>query len=372
MLKSIVYILFGCLFVAPSIAQNISADKIGDFEFKVADKMGWKASLDAKLQAGNILKYEGVKLTPSFAYTNSSGSLVYGTLKIFRDGLAFSAEQLASSMPQFPEAWGIKNNGVQNNSESSVSGLRFAVMRVSGPGDGKIFGRGKPYKTLGVWIDIPVQYQDINGYHSVLISLFYRGFDSKKFSDENFLKSVINSISPVAGASIITEKKYKEQFEPVKPEVGKISRSEPQKVVQVEISADKKTEPQKVVQVEFSADKKTEPQELVQVEISADRKIELQKLDSAPKNKDAEVLRIPLLDIIKEYNVAARSGVSQQSNAMANGFGCESPEIINEQSANPWLSITNVLLANLKSHKKCFAALVSRPSGAVNSEPADK
>ena len=73
MLKSIVYILFGCLFVAPSIAQNISADKIGDFEFKVADKMGWKASLDAKLQAGNILKYEGVKLTPSFAYTNSSG-----------------------------------------------------------------------------------------------------------------------------------------------------------------------------------------------------------------------------------------------------------------------------------------------------------
>ena len=356
MLKSIVYILFGCLFVAPSIAQNISSDKIGDFEFKVADKMGWKASLDAKLQAENILKYEQIKLTPSFAYTNSSGSLVYGTLKIFRDGLAFSAEQLASSMPQFPEAWGIKNNGVQNNSESSVSGLRFAVMRVSGPGDGKIFGRGKPYKTLGVWIDIPVQYQDINGYHSVLISLFYRGFDSKKFSDENFLKSVINSISPVAGASIITEKKYKEQFEPVKPEVGKISRSEPQKVVQVEISADKKTE----------------PQELVQVEISADRKIELQKLDSAPKNKDAEVLRIPLLDIIKEYNVAARSGVSQQSNAMANGFGCESPEIINEQSANPWLSITNVLLANLKSHKKCFAALVSRPSGAVNSEPADK
>ena len=372
MLKSIVYILFGCLFVAPSIAQNISADKIGDFEFKVADKMGWKASLDAKLQAENILKYEQIKLTPSFAYTNSSGSLVYGTLKIFRDGLAFSAEQLASSMPQFPEAWGIKNNGVQNNSESSVSGLRFAVMRVSGPGDGKIFGRGKPYKTLGVWIDIPVQYQDINGYHSVLISLFYRGFDSKKFSDENFLKSVINSISPVAGASIITEKKYKEQFEPVKPEVGKISRSEPQKVVQVEISADKKTEPQKVVQVEFSADKKTEPQELVQVEISADRKIELQKLDSAPKNKDAEVLRIPLLDIIKEYNVAARSGVSQQSNAMANGFGCESPEIINEQSANPWLSITNVLLANLKSHKKCFTALVSHPSGAVNSKPADK
>ena len=356
MLKSIVYILFGCLFVAPSIAQNISADKIGDFEFKVADKMGWKASLDAKLQAGNILKYEGVKLTPSFAYTNSSGSLVYGTLKIFRDGLAFSAEQLASSMPQFPEAWGIKNNGVQNNSESSVSGLRFAVMRVSGPGDGKIFGRGKPYKTLGVWIDIPVQYQDINGYHSVLISLFYRGFDSKKFSDENFLKSVINSISPVAGVSIITEKKYKEQFEPVKPEVGKISRSEPQKVVQVEISADKKTE----------------PQELVQVEISADRKIELEKLDFAPKSKDAEVLRISVLDIIKQYNVAARPVVSQQSNAMANGSGCESPEIINEQSANLWLSITNALFANLKSHKKCFAALVSHPSGAVNSEPADK
>ncbi len=283
MLKSIVYILFGCLFVAPSIAQNISTDKIGDFEFKVADKTGWKASLDAKLQAENILKYEQVKLTPSFAYANSSGSLVYGTLKIFRDGVAFSAEQLASSMPQFPEAWGIKNNGVQNNSESSVSGLRFAVMRVSGPGDGKIFGRGKPYKTLGVWIDMPVQYQDINGYHSVLISLFYRGFDSKKFSDENFLKSVINSIGPVVGVSIVTEKKYKEQFEPVKPEVEKISRNESPKVVQVE----------------FSADKKTESQKLVQVEISADRKIELEKLDFAQKNKDAEVLRISVLDINK-------------------------------------------------------------------------
>ena len=232
-LKSIAYIFcifIGCSFSHPTIAQNVSSNKIGDFEFRVVDPMGWKASTEAILQAENILKYEGVKLAPSFAYTNSSGSLVFGTIKILRDGLAFSAQQLASNVPQFPEAWGVKSNEVQNTSGRTDYGLEFAVMRASGPGDGKVFGRGKPYKTIGVWIDIPVQYQDSNGYRSVLISLFFRGFDSKKSSDENFLRLIMNSIIPNPGASIITEKTYKAQFQPAKEEGGGVNKTESQKV----------------------------------------------------------------------------------------------------------------------------------------------
>lgn len=356
MLKSITCIFFVFLFVAPSIAQNISTNKIGDFEFKASDKMGWKASPDAKLQAENILKYEGVKLTPSFAYINSSGALVYGTLKILRDGLAFSAEQLASSVPQFPEAWGIKNNVVQNTSGRTDSGLDFAVMRVSGPGDGKFFGRGKPYKTLGVWIDIPVQYQDINGYHSILISLFYRSFDSKKPSDENFLKSVMNSISPVAGASIITEKKYKEYFQPIQTEINAASKIEPQKSVEVEISAGSKSDPQKLVQAEKSENNKVEPQ----------------KLNFSQKNKDSEISIFVLPAVARQFNLANRPEGWQQSNAMANGFGCESSEIINEEDADLWLSLPIVQVANIKRLHKCVATLLSRLSGAVNSVPANK
>jgi hypothetical protein len=232
-IKPIAYIFcifIGCFFSNASIAQNISSNKIGDFEFKVVDPMGWKASTEAILQAENILKYEGVKLAPSFAYSNNSGSLVFGTIKILRDGLAFSAQQLASNVPQFPEAWGVKSNEIQNTSGRTDYGLEFAVMRASGPGDGKVFGRGKPYKTIGVWIDIPVQYQDANGYRSVLISLFFRGFDSKKSSDENFLRLIMNSISPNPGASIITEKTYKAQFQPAKDEGGGVKKNEPQKV----------------------------------------------------------------------------------------------------------------------------------------------
>ena len=232
-LKSIAYIFcifIGCFFSNATIAQNIASNKIGDFEFRVVDPMGWKASTEAILQAENILKYEGVKLAPSFAYSNNSGSLVFGTIKILRDGLAFSAQQLASNVPQFPEAWGVKSNEIQNTSGRTDYGLEFAVMRASGPGDGKVFGRGKPYKTIGVWIDIPVQYQDANGYRSVLISLFFRGFDSKKSSDENFLRLIMNSISPNPGASIITEKTYKAQFQPVKDEGGGVNKTESQKV----------------------------------------------------------------------------------------------------------------------------------------------
>jgi len=372
MLKSITCIFFVFLFVAPSIAQNISTNKIGDFEFKASDKMGWKASPDAKLQAENILKYEGVKLTPSFAFVHSSSGLVYGTLKILRDGLAFSAEQLASSVPQFPEAWGIKNNVVQNTSGRTDSGLDFAVMRVSGPGDGKFFGRGKPYKTLGVWIDIPVQYQDINGYHSILISLFYRSFDSKKPSDENFLKSVMNSISPVAGASIITEKKYKEYFQPIQTENNAASKIEPQKSVQAEIIVNSKIEPQKSVEVEIGADSKSDPQKLVQAEKSENNKIEPLKFNFSQKSKDSEVSdnRIPAM--ARQFNLATRPEGWQQSNAMANTFGCESLEVINVEDADLWLHLPIVQVANIKRLQKCVETLVSRLSGAVNSVPANK
>ena len=358
MFKSIAYIFFlilASLFARPSLAQTIPVNIIGNFEFKILNTMGWKASPEAKLQSENILKYEGVKLSPSFAYSNNSGALMYGTIKFFRDGLTFTAAQLVSTVPQFPEAWGIQKVDIKNASGLSDYGVEYAVMRVIGPGDGKVFGRGKSYKTLGVWIDIPIQYKDVNGYHSVLISIFYRSFHSRAFSDENFLKSIMNSFSPATGISIISEKKYKEQFQPT----------------QAGINANNKTETQKSAQVEISANNVSEPQISVQAGINANNKTEPQKIVFSQKNNDAEVPTISLKDIVRRINSLAMPEVSSQSNVTTNVSGCESFEIINEQNVT-LLSLYEVVAANYKSHHKCITTLMSRSSGAVNSGPASK
>jgi len=390
MFKSATYLFFiflASLFARPSLAQTLSVNTIGNFEFKILDKMGWKATPEARTQSENILKYEGIKLLPSFAYTNNSGALIYGTLKFFRDGLTFTTAQLVSVVPQFPEAWGIKKDNISNASVLSDYGFEYAVMRAIGPGDGKVFGRGKSYKTLGVWIDIPIQYQDVNGYHSVLLSIFYRGFHSQAFSDEKFLKSIMNSFSPVTGTSIITEKKYKEQFQPVQTGISASSKSElqksapsgviadntnePQKSVQAGINVVNTTEPQKSAPSGVIADNTNEPQKSVQAGIGANSKTEPQKIDFSQKNKDAEVPTISLLDIVRRINLIARPEVSSQSNVVGNGSGCESFEIINEQNVS-LLSLYEVVAANYKSHHKCVATFVSRSSGVVNSGSVSK
>jgi len=275
--------------------------------------MGWRASAEAISQADYILKHEGVKLAPSFAYSNGAGSLVFGTIKILRDGLAFSAQQLASNVPQFPETWGVKNSEVQNSSGLTDYGLEFAVMRVSGPGDGRIFGRGKQYKTIGVWIDIPVQYQDINGYHSVLISLFYRGFDSKRSPDENFLKLVMNSISPIAGTSLVTEKIYKAQFESPQPEGGEINKTE------------------------------------------------LKKGDSTQSMKSTAPAGAYLLDIIRNINAAAAIKLPASSSALGNISECENLKLINEQDAN-LITLMKAVEANYLIYHRCALMLKTRLS----------
>lgn len=311
-------IFIGCILVGSASAQNISVDRIGDFEFKIADKSGWKASPEASAHVENIFKYEGVKLVPSFAYANSYGSLVFGAVKKLRDGLTFSSDQLSSSVPQFPEVWGIKNNEVQNSSGRTDYGLEFAVMRASGPGDGKVFGKGKLYKTLGVWIDIPVQYQDSEGYQSVLISLFYRGYDSKKSADENFLKAIMNSLMPVKGVTIITEKKYKTQFQ-------------------------------------------SAPEE------AASNKNEAPKVDLPPKIKAPEVSNMYLMDIVKSINSVAKREVALQTPAVPISQDCESLELVNEQEVS-LISLMKVVEANYVIYHKCVAMLRNRPLGALKPE----
>ena len=63
--------LLGCFSLHPAQAQNGSAERIVDFEFRIAYQVGWKASADAMKQAENIFKYEGVKLVQCMTLTRA-------------------------------------------------------------------------------------------------------------------------------------------------------------------------------------------------------------------------------------------------------------------------------------------------------------
>jgi len=210
-IKTLIAVVTIC-WQATAFTQTPVSGKIGALIFSNVEQIGWRATPEAYAKAENIFKYENIQMAPSFAFANQYGSIVFGSVKNLRDGLTFSAEQLSSNVPTFPEPWGIKVSDVQNSSGKTDSGLDYAVLRATGPGDGLTFSKKGTYKTVGVWLDIPFQYKDGASTNSVLVSLFYRGFYAKNSADESFLKSILNSLSPGSGIEILSEKQYKSKF----------------------------------------------------------------------------------------------------------------------------------------------------------------
>jgi len=207
MVKSTLFKIIVLSLISLSISQLSTAAesnqkiKIGIFSFSVSETGTWTPTQAAMKKAAEILKFENVNLEPTFAIENGSGKMIYGTWKELRAESTITAETLSDGIPAFPEEWGLKNPKLENYTGTSKSGFEYAFLRVLGQGDGKIFGKNKPKKTVGIWIDMPIKYEDSSGIsRQALISLYYRGIEEKETfgihsPDENFIKIILDNFS---------------------------------------------------------------------------------------------------------------------------------------------------------------------------------
>jgi galactitol-specific phosphotransferase system IIB component len=120
------------------------------------------------------LKFDGNDLEPVFAFENQAGGVLFGTWRDFKVGQIFTAQALASDVPGMPSDWGISKNDIVSASDTNGR-FDYAVLRAVGMGDGMNFSPSGAKRTISLWIDIPVAYQDKGETRSGLASVYYRG-----------------------------------------------------------------------------------------------------------------------------------------------------------------------------------------------------
>lgn len=204
-------LLFQVNYALSQVLSNESAlFDIGVLNFSLPASTLWKSQAITEKKVKEILAHEDIKLDPTFAIEGPRGIVIFGTWKELPSEMVFSASELAKNVPNFPENWGIKEDAIFSIPKTLANGLEYSELRIVGNGDGRVFGLGKQYKTLAIWVDVPITYKDTRGFHSGLASLFYRGPDinSKGTPDTMFL-TVLNSLKIKDGYSLVSTDVYK-------------------------------------------------------------------------------------------------------------------------------------------------------------------
>jgi hypothetical protein len=186
--------------------------QIGVFKYSTQMPRTWVSTSLTFDKAQQILSKDQVQLKPVFAYEGPKGNLVFGTWKELKPGVAFTAAQLSSDAPQFPDDWGVLTSSLSAFTGATDSGIEYSGFSILGAGDGKNFGKGKPIRTFGVWFDLPISYKDSNGLHSGLASIYYRSNESESTNASagvKFVQNLISKLQLAPGVVKISAEQYK-------------------------------------------------------------------------------------------------------------------------------------------------------------------
>ena len=179
--------------------------KVGVLGFTTLAPAGWRAGTEAEERANEILASESVKQKAIFATMfGPKGPIIYATWKEFPAGYSLSAAQIAGSVSEsaFPSGWSLVPGELKVQTRMLPSRIEYAYWRIVASGDGRQFGGGRPVKTLGIWIDIPIAYKEGGKIGGGIASLYLRGAESdfkgtSKHSAEQLLIALTDSLAPV-------------------------------------------------------------------------------------------------------------------------------------------------------------------------------
>ena len=186
-----------------SVKKEVS---FGDFKFTATLPPGWlpNDSGGGLTRAQVALAGDGAQLPPIFAFSGSSGGVVYGTLQVLAEGSYFPASSLRIRKEEMPPEWKAPAEALT----TSISRLKgqlsseFSFSTIVSKGDGLLFDPQAVGNTIGVWIAIPVVYKNSQGYQSVIVEFNSRVTDSTRAEANAILQSMIETISLHNGAAV--------------------------------------------------------------------------------------------------------------------------------------------------------------------------
>jgi hypothetical protein len=205
---------------------------VGVFRYSAQMPRTWISTSATLEKAREVLSKDQVQMQPSFAYEGPKGNLLFGTWKVLKPGVAFTAAQLSSDPPQFPDDWGMLPKSLNSLTGATESGIEYSGFSALGAGDGRNFIKGRPVRTFGAWFDMPVSYQDENGIHSGLASIYYRSTEAESTNASagvKFAQNLLSKLQLAPGISKITAEQYKlaasKNEKQVSPTISKIENN---------------------------------------------------------------------------------------------------------------------------------------------------
>jgi hypothetical protein len=189
--------------VEQSVKKEVS---FGDFKFTATLPAGWLSneSGGGLKRAEAALAGDGAQLPPVFAFSGTSGGVVYGTLQVLAEGSYFPASSLRIRKEEMLPEWKAPAEALT----TSISRLKgqlsseFSFSTIVSKGDGLLFDPQAVGNTIGVWIAIPVVYKNSQGYQSVIVEFNSRVTDSTRAEANAILQSMIETISLHNGAVV--------------------------------------------------------------------------------------------------------------------------------------------------------------------------
>ena len=160
---------------------------------------------------------EGSIYDPAFAFENQkSGALLIGTWSPFTNGFAVDAAQMDAEPPFFPSSWNIKPDQFSRYlSPPNAKEMRYSVIRVLGQGDGKTFaGKIKSIKTYGVFLAMPIQFENSSAIGSGMVSIDYRGPEAGDVKNSRppadvLISTLIDNLKPQDGIHLISASTFR-------------------------------------------------------------------------------------------------------------------------------------------------------------------
>jgi len=188
-----------------------SIKEFGPFISNFEIPSDWKSDNNALSKANKIFTNDDIQSEINLALSAPRDGVLIVSWQFFESSMAFSADQLTSSIPTF-EFVKKADTKVFPSSTNNANRFEYAITRATGfSNDNLTFASKGKSRIVAYWVNMPIQAKNSNGERSTgMLTVFYRGIEaeSKKNKIDSVIADFMNSLEFKAGFSIINFETY--------------------------------------------------------------------------------------------------------------------------------------------------------------------
>ena len=190
--------------------------KFGPFISNFQASTDFKTGHEADDKARELFANDGIESNIDFAMSGIRDGLFIVSWQFFEPSMAFSADQLTSSIPTF-EFVKKADTKVFPSSTNNANRFEYAIYRATGfSNDNLTFTSKGKSRLVGYWVNLPIQFKNSKDEMlSGLLSVFYRGIEteSRKNKIDSVIPAFMNSLEFKSGFSKISYENYKAEIQ---------------------------------------------------------------------------------------------------------------------------------------------------------------